>query len=53
MYNMNIVKTCHASLLEGIAKFPMAVDRVTNWASVEFVNDIVEQLVLLEGVFRG
>lgn len=41
MYNMNLLKTYHASLLEMVAKFLELVDKVMTWASVEFVNDIV------------
>lgn len=42
MYNMNI----HASLVEGVAKFLMVVNKVMSWAN------IVEQLVLLEGALQ-
>ncbi|KAI2611857.1 hypothetical protein GGR54DRAFT_617066 [Hypoxylon sp. NC1633] len=48
MYNMNILKICHASLPEGVAEFLMVVDSMMSWASVDFVNDIAEQLVLVE-----
>ena len=48
MYYMNILKTCHASLPEGVTEFLVIVDRVMSWARIDFVNDIVEQLVLVE-----
>lgn len=48
LYNMNILKTCHASLPEEVAEFLVMVDRVMTWASIDLVSDIVEQLVLVE-----
>jgi hypothetical protein len=53
MYNMNILKTCHASLPEGVTEFLMVVDSMMSWASVDFVNDIAEQLVLVESTGRA
>ena len=53
MYNMNILKTCHASLPEGVAEFLMVVDSIMSWASVDFVNGIAEQLVLVESAGRA
>jgi hypothetical protein len=53
MYNMNILKTCHASLPEGVTEFLMVVDSMMSWASVDFVNDIAEQLVLVESAGRA
>jgi len=47
MYNMNILKTCHASIEEGVVDFLTMVDLVMNWASTDFLNEIVEQLLLL------
>ena len=44
---MNILKTCHASLLKGVVKFLVMVDRVMSWASTDFVNDTAEQLALM------
>jgi hypothetical protein len=53
MYNMNILKTCHASLPEGVTEFLIVVDSIMSWASVDFVNDIAEQLVLVESAGRA
>lgn len=47
MYNMNILKTCHASIEEGVVDFLTMVDLVMNWASTDFLNEIAEQLLLL------
>ena len=47
-YNINIVRSCHASLLKEVTEFLMAVDNVMNWAIVDFVDDVVEQLFLVE-----
>jgi hypothetical protein len=47
IYNMNILKTCHASLVEGVVEFFILVDIVMSWASTEFLNEIVEQLLLV------
>ncbi|KAH0538859.1 hypothetical protein FGG08_004576 [Glutinoglossum americanum] len=52
MYHMNILKICHASLPEGVTEFLTAVDGVMDWASVEFMNDVADQLVLVEGAVR-
>lgn len=48
MYNMNILKTCHASLQKGVVGFLIEVDSVMSSASIDFLNEIVEQLVLVE-----
>ena len=53
MYNMNILKTCHASLPKSVTEFLMVVDSMMSWASVDFVNDIAEQLVLVESAGRA
>lgn len=45
---MNILKTYSATILEGVAEFLTAVDNVMEWATLEFLSDIVEQLVLVE-----
>jgi hypothetical protein len=45
IYNMNILKTCHASLEEGVVEFLVMVDLVMIWASTEVLNEIVEQLL--------
>lgn len=47
IYNMNILKTCHASLEEGVVEFLMMVDLVMNWASTDFLNEIADQLLLV------
>jgi hypothetical protein len=47
MYNMNILKTCHASIEEGVVDFLTMVDLVMDWASTDFLNEIAEQLLLL------
>ena len=52
MYNMSLLKICHASLPGGVTEFLMAVDNVMEWASVDFVSDIVKQLVLVEKAGR-
>ena len=48
MYNMNILGSYHASIPARIVEFLMIMDNVMSWASVDFVNDIVEQLILVE-----
>lgn len=53
MYNMDIIKTCHASLQEGVVEFLMELERVMDWASIEFLNEIMEQLVLVERAVRA
>lgn len=50
---MRILKTCHAFILGGVADFLMAMENVMKWACMDFVNDIMEQLVLLERATRG
>ena len=47
IYNMNILKTCHASLKEGVVEFLITVDLVMSWASNDFLNEIAEQLRLV------
>ncbi|KAL8932234.1 MAG: hypothetical protein Q9211_006438 [Gyalolechia sp. 1 TL-2023] len=51
MYNMNIVRRCHASsqpfLQEGVKDFFKAVSGVMRWAVSDFLDDIVEQLNLM------
>ena len=47
IYNMNILKTCHASLEEGVVEFLVMVDLVMSWASTDFLNEIAEQLYLV------
>ena len=51
-YNMNILQTCHASLLEGVVEFLVVVDRVLSWARSEFVEDIAKQLASVERATR-
>lgn len=51
-YNMSILRTCHTSILGGVTEFLMAMENVMKWASVDFVKDIVEQLVLVEKATR-
>jgi hypothetical protein len=51
-YIMKIVKTCHASLQEGVVEFLTTVDNVMIWATTEYMKDIVEQLVLVEEAGR-
>ena len=46
-YNMNILKTCHASLREGVEEFVKVLDSVLNWACVDFVRDVAEQVALM------
>ena len=53
MYNMNILKTCHASLPGDVTEFLMVVDSIMSWASVDFVNNVAEQLVLVESAGRA
>ena len=47
IYNMSILKTCHASLEEGVMEFLVMVDLVMSWASTDFLNEITEQLLLV------
>jgi hypothetical protein len=51
-YNMNLLKICHAFSPEGVVEFLTLVDSVMTWASVDFVDDIAEQLVLIERAGR-
>ena len=44
-YNMNILRTCHASILGGVTEFLMVVDNVMRWTSNDFLNDIAQKLV--------
>jgi hypothetical protein len=53
MYNMTILKTCHASLQEGVVEFLMVVDSVMSWASTDFLDEIVAQLVLVDRAGRA
>ncbi|ERF69136.1 hypothetical protein EPUS_01092 [Endocarpon pusillum Z07020] len=43
-YNMNILRTCHASILKGVTEFFMVVDNVMRWTSGDFLNDIAQKL---------
>ena len=52
MYNMSILRTCHASILEGVVEFVTAVDNVMSWAATGFLDDIADQLVLVEKAGR-
>jgi hypothetical protein len=52
MYNMNILKTCYASLQEGFVEFLMMVNSVMSWAKTDFLDEIAEQLVLVERAGR-
>ncbi|KAI4168816.1 MAG: hypothetical protein LQ346_009029, partial [Caloplaca aetnensis] len=51
MYNMNILRICHAStqpfLQEGVREFFKAVYGVMQWATVDFLDGLVEQLDLV------
>lgn len=47
IYNMNILKTCHASLEEGVVEFLVTVDLVMSWANTDFLYEIAEQLCLV------
>lgn len=47
LYYMNIIKICHASLLSSVIELLVMVDSVMSWASVDFVNHIAKQLVLV------
>ena len=51
-YNMNILKTCHASLEEGVVEFLVMVDHVMSWAGTDFLNEIAEQLCLVARAAR-
>ena len=51
-YNMNILQTCHASLLDGVVEFLVVVDRVLSWARSEFVEDVAKQLACVECATR-
>lgn len=53
MYNMSILKTCHASLQEEALEFLIVVDSVMSWASTNFLDEIAEQLVLMYGAERA
>ena len=46
-FNMNIVATCHASLLPGIVEFLVKVDSIMSWAADTFVDKMADQLALL------
>ena len=52
MYNMNILKTCHASLQEGVVEFLVMVESVMSWARTDFLDEIAEQLVFVERAIR-
>ena len=49
---MNILQICHATLPQGVVDFFMMVNSVMSWASVEFMNEIAEQLILVERALR-
>ncbi|KAL8835441.1 MAG: hypothetical protein Q9170_003318 [Blastenia crenularia] len=51
-YNMNIVKICHASLPAGVVDFFIDVDRILDWASSDFADDIATKLALMERTTR-
>ena len=46
-FNMNIVATCHASLLPGVVEFLIKVDSIVSWAADTFVDKMADQLALL------
>ena len=46
-FNMNILATCHASLLPGVVEFPVKVDSVMGWAADTFLDKTAGQLALL------
>ena len=58
MYQMNILKICHASRLpslqEGVQEFFEAVDGVISWAASDLLDEVAEQLVLVsKGTQQG
>ena len=46
-FKMNIVATCHMSLLPGVVEFLVNVDSIMSWAADTFVDKMAEQLALL------
>lgn len=44
MFNMIILKTCHASLRAEGFEFLTAVDNVMRWGTGDFLKNIVERL---------
>ena len=44
--NINIVATCHASLLLGAVEFLIKVDSIMSWAANTFVDKMAEKLAL-------
>ena len=44
---MEILATCHASLLSQVVEFLFMVDSIMSWAAFTFVDNIVEQMALL------
>ena len=46
-FDMNIVTTCHASLLPGVVELLVKVDLIMSWAANTFLDKTAEQLALL------
>ena len=44
---LNIVATCHMSLLPGVVEFLVKLDCIMSWAADTFVDKMAEQLTLL------
>ncbi|MCJ1395354.1 hypothetical protein MMC18_008238 [Xylographa bjoerkii] len=51
-YNMRILQTCHASLLNGVVDFLLVVDRVLSWGCSDFLDNVTKQLAIVEGAAR-
>jgi hypothetical protein len=50
---MNLLKICHGFLSEGVLEFITFVARIMSWASIDFVNDVADQLALIERAGRA
>ena len=46
-FKMNIVATCHTSLLPGVVELLVKVNSIMSWAADTFVDKMAEQLALL------
>jgi hypothetical protein len=44
MFNMTLLKLCHAALLEGVEEFFVAVDNMLRWGTGQFFDSVVERL---------
>ena len=47
MYNLKVLKICHASLQGTVMEFFMAVDEMMSWATSDLPDDTAKQLSLL------